>query len=1281
MMKVFLQRLFKFAAYAAAGVVILLAIAVGLFRLFLPRLPEYQDEIKDWASAAIGMQVEFSGMDARWGLSGPELKFYGAELIRPGSQTRLLVAQEVGVGVSLMRLLRDRTLVVDTVTIRNTSIELRQLDDGSWQIQGAAPGDLFPAAPVDAGNIGSIDVIGVNIEIQLIRPGDEQPTFFHVSRMQVRNDDMRIALDADIRLPEHIGSQMTLSATQILAGDQRSWNILLEADDLELVGVSELLPDERYRFSSGRGDLDLALAYMNNRIVSATANIDFENVAFGAGPAFDISARFDVNNDIDGWLVAVDELRMTTPDGDWPRSSLRLETSIDHDGNVVMLDASASYFNLSDIELPMYWLSDEHRQILDELRPDGIIRNLQLTLSDMDTDTLRFSVAVDLEEVGFSARDKIPGIRGFSGSLRADHASGLLEIDANYMSLSLPRWLNEPVDIDAASGTVIWRRSGERTTILSDSISIRNSVFESNSDIEIVIDGANSPVIDLASTWSIDDIAAAKRYIPQTILKPKLYNWLQNALVSGQIPRGTTQFHGPLDKFPFDGGEGRMLIEASVRNTVLQYSPLFPPAEISELEVLLENTRLFTDSNRSINRGNAVVDAVVEIVDLRRPILTIQSYSTGTLETVRDFSANSPIGKVFGGQLDRVTVSGDASISMDLMVPILDWRSFEFTARILSNNGSLAIEGLDAPITELSGSVTIQKDLITSELLRGRFLGEPVSIELMNAPPDEPNFRIVAHVTGSATATGLVEELGVPLAGRLNGRTDYTVDILFPRANPEVPSPLSVRVKSDLRGISLDLPMPFAKTANEAREFFGELNFMPGGQRIESRGESVGQFAWDIAFIKELDVWDFDRGTLVLGDEPMSEPDVRGLHIRGRVQEVRLEDWLQSSRPDGMQLGAAERVRSIELEIEHLYLLGQHLLDHRVRVDRSARDWLVQIDGEMITGSVFVPYDFSADRVLVLDMERLVLPGDDTLDEAEQSEDFTPIDPRGLPAISLKTAEFGLGERMFGAVEAEFRRTPEGLIADSIVARDTTFEIVSNGRWVADADDPSGYRSFITASLTSSDVEQTMQRLNYQPGISSDDMGILVDVSWSGGPRMNFLSSLDGEVKVRLGSGQLIEVEPGAGRVFGLMSIAALPRRLSLDFSDVFERGFGFDKIKGEFILDDGVAYTCNLSLEGPAAAIAIVGNVDLVEREYDQTALVSANFGNTLPVVAAVVAGPQVAAALLLFSRIFKDPLQDIGQVFYSVKGSWDEPAIETSNAEGFAASGQLARCIEPTE
>ena len=1281
MIKLFLHRLLKIVAYAAAALVILLAIAVGLFRLFLPRLPEYQEEIKGWASAAIGMQVEFTGMDARWGLSGPELKFYGAELVRPGDQTRLLVAEEVGIGVSLLRLLRDRTLVVDTVTVRDTSIELRQLDDGSWQVQGSEPGDLLRASPADPGSIGSIDVVGVNIEIQLIRPGDERPTYFNVSNMQVRRDDMRIALDADVRLPEQIGTHLTVSATQILAGDERTWNMLIEVDDLDLAGLSNLQADERYRFSSGHGDLDLALAYANERVVNATANIDFEDLALGEGPGFDISGRFDVNNDIDGWLIAVDELTMTTPAGEWPRTSLRLEASTDTDGKVVMLDASASYLNLADFELLMYWLDDDSRRVLDELRPDGVVRNMQATLSDIDTDAMRYAVAADLDKFGIAAHENIPGVRGFTGSVRADHSSGLLEIKSDYMSLSLPAWLNDPVDIDAASGTVIWRRSGRRTTILSDSISIRNSVFESRSDIEIVINGDDSPVIDLASTWSIDDLNAAKRYIPQSILKPKLYTWFQNALVSGQIPRGTTRFFGPLDKFPFDGGEGRMLIEASVRNTTLKYLPRFPAAEINELEVMLENVRLFTDSNSSVNSGNSVVDAIVEIPDLRRPVLTIDAYSTGTLETIRAFSANSPIGAVFGGQLDRVTVSGDASIAFDLVVPLLDAKAYEFTARVQSSNGSLAIEGLNPPITDLSGAVTIEKDRISSESLGGRFLDEPVIIDLMNTSPNDPDYKIVAHATGAATAKGIVEDLGFPLAGRLNGRTNYTVDIFFPRGQTETPAPVSIRVRSDLSGMSLDLPMPFTKPAQEARGFSGELNFMPGGERIESRGKTDGAFAWNIVFVKEDDAWDFDRGTLVLGDGPMSEPDVRGLHIRGQAREISLENWLQLSRQDVEQLGAAERIRSIELDVANLYVLGQHLQDHRVRVDRSARDWLVQINGEMVAGSIFVPYDFKADRALVLDMERLILPGDGTEADGVQDDDFTTIDPRGLPSISVKAAEFGLGDRMFGALEAEIKRTPEGLVADSIIARDPTFEIVGNGRWVVDADDPSGFRTFITASLTSSDVVQTMQRLDYQPGIVSDAMGILLDLSWSGGPRMNFMSSLDGDVQVRFGSGQLVEVEPGAGRMFGLMSIAALPRRLSLDFSDVFERGFGFDKIEGKFRLDDGVAYTCDLALEGPAAAIAIVGRANLVERDYDQTAVVSASVGNALPVAAALVAGPQVAAALLLFSQIFKEPLQDIGQVYYSVTGSWDEPVVELTSAEAFTASGALARCIDGSE
>ena len=232
-----------------------------------------------------------------------------------------------------------------------------------------------------------------------------------------------------------------------------------------------------------------------------------------------------------------------------------------------------------------------------------------------------------------------------------------------------------------------------------------------------------------------------------------------------------------------------------------------------------------------------------------------------------------------------------------------------------------------------------------------------------------------------------------------------------------------------------------------------------------------------------------------------------------------------------------------------------------------------------------------------------------------------------------------------------------------------------------DESDPAGSRSSVMATLTSAEVETTMRRLDYDPGISSKQLSMLLDLSWSGGPSADLMETLDGNVKVKIGKGTLAEVKPGAGRVFGLLSVTELPRRLALDFRDVFGKGFAFDKIDGDFRLVDGETYTCNLSLEGPAADIGIVGRAGLVSREYEQTAVVSANFGNALPVAGALVAGPQVAAALLIISRIFKKPLQEVTQIYYRIGGDFDEPDMQSISAEEFAASGVAMGCVEPPE
>ena len=1274
MMKKLFRRLFKFLAYTAAITVILLAIAVGLFRLFLPRVPEYQDEIKGWASAAIGMQVEFSGMDARWRLSGPELEFYDAQLLRQSSGVRIVAAEQVRIGVGLMRLVFEQSLVVERLVIRDTSVDVRQNEDGSYLVQGMTIDELFDTGRTKSNSLANVEVIGEEIELRFTQPGDQRPHFFRVPRVRLSADENRIAADADIRLPDEFGRQLRVSATQLLGAPpaERSWDIFVEADDISLPGWSHLSGSNR-RFQSGIGDMELALAFSSTGISNATAEVDFVDVALAGDDFFDLSGRIELDVSENDWLVAANELFVTFADHEWPESTIRVEASVDRDGHIVMLDTRASYLNLDDLQLLSPWLAEEQRDLLANFGPSGVIRNLVATVSDLDREMPSFDVSAELDRIGVINGPERPGIRGFSGLVRANRSGGRLQISSSDIEIEAPDYFSDVLAISQADGTVIWRNSNNQTTILSDSIAIAGDFFNSQSNVQLVLNkDGSSPDIDLASIWSISDIAQAKRYIPQKGLKPKLYEWFQMALVSGAITRGSTSLNGPLAKFPFDGGEGRLLMEASVRNLTFKYHKEWPATEQSDMEVILDNARLYTTDNRSLSAGIQVVNASVDIPDLRVPVLSIQSFSTGTLESIREFSIQSPIAKIFGGHLGRVAVSGEASLNLDLTVPLQRERisEFEFVARIRSNNGTLAIDGFSPPITDLIGEVTIGRDDITSEGLGGTFLGEQIEISL--ARSEEPNFSIIATALGTITAAGIVDGLGAPLDGLVSGAAPYQARILFPDNKLDVQTPLTIQVDSDLEGLGFSLPAPVSKAADSTLQVYGDIRFMPGGESIESSGFAENLLAWQLAFSRPEEHWDLDRGMVTFGGDDMQAADTRGLHIRGTADVVRLQDWLNLSRSGEKKVGAADRIRSIDITVEDLFLVGQHLQSHRVRVDRSARDWLVQFDGEYVVGSVFVPYDFGGERPMVLEMEKLHLPGDDTASDSE-----TNLDPRTFPAIQINVQDFALGERYLGAVKAQFDKVEAGLEASTILSTDESFNIVGTGRWLMDENDSLGSHSFVTATLTSTDVEATMSRLDYQPGIVSNEMSMLFNLDWSGGPRAEFFDVLDGEVQVRFGDGQLEEVEPGAGRMFGLMSVVALPRRLSLDFRDVFSKGFGFDEISGSFKIENGVTVTCDLSLEGPAADIGIVGEADLVNRTYDQTAIVSANVGNTLPIVGAVVAGPQVAAALLIFSQIFKKPLQEVGQVYYGIKGSWDEPEVDSTNSAAFVASGEKAGCL----
>jgi uncharacterized protein YhdP len=191
-------------------------------------------------------------------------------------------------------------------------------------------------------------------------------------------------------------------------------------------------------------------------------------------------------------------------------------------------------------------------------------------------------------------------------------------------------------------------------------------------------------------------------------------------------------------------------------------------------------------------------------------------------------------------------------------------------------------------------------------------------------------------------------------------------------------------------------------------------------------------------------------------------------------------------------------------------------------------------------------------------------------------------------------------------------------------------------------------------------VADTLKQLGYAAVIDAKTGHMDFDLNWVGAPTAAALSEARGHVQLALDKGQIVGLKPGAGRVLGLASIAALPRRLALDFSDLTDKGLAFDTVRADFDLRDGSAYTENLLVKGPAAEIGLIGRVGLKNRDYDQTAVVTGSLGSSPLPLAGFVGGPLVGAAVLVFYEVFKQPLKGLARGYYRITGSWDNPTVE---------------------
>ena len=251
-------------------------------------------------------------------------------------------------------------------------------------------------------------------------------------------------------------------------------------------------------------------------------------------------------------------------------------------------------------------------------------------------------------------------------------------------------------------------------------------------------------------------------------------------------------------------------------------------------------------------------------------------------------------------------------------------------------------------------------------------------------------------------------------------------------------------------------------------------------------------------------------------------------------------------------------------------------------------------------------------------------------------------------------------ETTFGPLKMNIISKEGGFILDNIAIKNDSLLVTGTVELIKKTDQLHNYSTTVDAQLKSQNTKALMEEFGFQGILSSKNLTIDLDLFWPYIPSSDGVFDANGTVKVNIEDGQITAIDPIAGKVLGLLSIAELPKRLALDFSDIFKKGLSFNQLSGEFQFKQGRAYTCNLAMEGTSVDIVLVGVTDMIGETYDQLAMVRPLLSDALPMGGAVFGGPGVAAAVYLFTKLLRKPLKNIGVSYYSIGGTWDNPTIE---------------------
>jgi uncharacterized protein (TIGR02099 family) len=1306
-------RLWRITAGAVAAALILAALLLGLLRLALVLVPGNAERAQAWIESETGLRLEFDRIDARLRWFGPEIVLGDARVLDQDGTQVVFEAGEGAVGLDLLNLFRTGELVAGRIRLENPRITLVRLSDGRIRLLGQRDRPVEKSQfDLDRLPAGTVQIVGARVDYRDLKRGGGPWTLRNLD-LDLRRERRYVEASGSASLPSSLGGTVRFEGR--LRGSLRALTELVarvdvEVDRLELPGLAEFLPESVAQPGSGAGRLRAVLELDRGKIGLLRTDFDFGDVTLplprrelapvvtvetsepyrppGAdplqmatvdmqlvdrpGPDLPTEVRYPVlagqlrlRREGEIWALTATDLRTGSDQGGEP---LRLQARLRGDPRTTFsMDVAANRVALHELWPLALAFAPPGFDRWAGLDPHGELRSVGVQLVRERAGALpRFAIAAELDSVSVRPVGRWPGFSGLTASLSGTDEAGTIMLRAQQPGFSLPRYFRDPLEAERLVADGGWSREGRTWALRADHFEVEHASGRARGSLEFRFQSRRvSPELTLEARVERADLSAVAGFIPIGRLRPNTVAWLERAFVAGEVTGGELSYRGPVRRFPFPKGEGEFRATAAVSGATIDYYDGFQPLSAATGQVQFHDASISARIEKARIGRLAVTGGEFSLPDYRSPVIEVDASGSGDVGEALEMLRGSPLGPRLGEQFMALRGSGpaDYQLALHMATQDSDDRSYRVTTTLRSATVSTSM--LRAPVQQVVGKLELQQDLVRADSLRGRFLGGPFELSIRpGARTGNVTLAVDFEGQGQVAGAELPRFLGLPEQISMSGATGWRLRGRLEREGQGGNWPVRFDVRSDLRGLEISAPRPFAKQAGQARptEVGAEVP-RAGVMNLDIRSGSADA---RLEFLRSAEgLWNLRAGIARFDGQPSGAPVRPGLQLLGDWPDFDLAEWLALSPREPSERRLQDWLGPAEVHLDEARVLGFEFRDVSARLTPLEAAWLVSVSGPMAAGTLTIPFDLESAAPLVLEMQRLELESPDP--QAQPSDPETSdTDPRTLPSLKVEVGELVWQSRRFGRLSADIQRSPQGLRMDRLQTRSAEFSLDGSGSWLAEGE---GSRTSLELSFASSDLAAAARALRYSDAVEAERASAEARLEWAGGPSVQALGRMHGSLSLELERGQLRTVKPGAGRMLGLLSVTELPRRLALDFRDVTEEGLAFDSVRGDFQIKDGNAYTENLLLKGAVLDIGVAGRTGLATQDYDQTIVVSGNPSGALTVAGAIAAGPIGAASALLISQLFKGQLQGLTRVYYRVTGPWASPKVEQISAAGPAS------------